>query len=407
MGACAVNETITKRLATLLPRRAGSLVFSHGAGAGIVGGLRESYCGSSRALYEWAVARSMDATWLHASQDLPFAAGATANFKTARGMMRAATAAVSVGGSNCGAPWPLLSDRTWVVQCWHGTPLKCIGAAWPGSDPRDLMIVGRGDFFISSGREYTKRFQRCYPIEDERFWETGNPRNDRLVNAPAAERDALRGHLARAIGFEPSRVALFAPTWREWRSEPRFFPVSDLNLDALRRFLDANDAVLILRSHHREAKAALAQGWHGGRIQVSDALDLPWEVNDWQIASDVLVTDYSSIFFDFLVLDRPIIHTPYDLDEYALMRGFMVDPMEDFAGPTAVSQRELVAALDEAFSDPSAHALRRRELNQIHNPYEDGNSTERVASRLLALTLTPRPAHPRYSECAPAHAVRS
>src|SRR4051794_39269620 len=125
------HERTGQRMASLLPRARGTCVFSHGAGAGVVGGLRESYTGNARAVYEWCLANDVAATWLHASPHVDIALGPAHNFRTVRGAVAAMRAAVSMGGSNNGAPWPLLSDKTWVVQGWHGTPLKAIGRAWP------------------------------------------------------------------------------------------------------------------------------------------------------------------------------------------------------------------------------------------------------------------------------------
>src|SRR4051794_7543108 len=136
---------------------------------------------------------------------------------------------VSMGGSNNGAPWPLLSDRTWVVQGWHGTPLKAIARGWSGHpDLRSVEVVERADFFVSPGAEYTRRMMRCYHISPNQFWELGNPRNDVLVRATAADTKDRQATLRAALGgLQFDRVVMYAPTWREYLEKPTFVPVPD------------------------------------------------------------------------------------------------------------------------------------------------------------------------------------
>jgi CDP-glycerol glycerophosphotransferase len=387
-------ERLSQLLSTRVPRSAGTCVFSHGAGNGVVGGLRESYTGNSRAVYEWCVEQGVKAVWLHASSRISGLAGPALNFRTLPGAVTAMRSVVSMGGNNNGAPWPLISDRTWVIQGWHGTPLKAIGRAWnKHPNPRNIKILERPDFFISAGPEYTKRYMRCYFVKEDQFWETGNPRNDALVGARNTSSDTARrqGALRLQLGMPALRhVLLYAPTWREYISEPTFLNVGGRDLDQLNDFLSSRDAILVLRAHHREAKAAMAATTGFKNIVVSDSLDIAWDVTDWLIASDILITDFSSVFYDYLVLDRPIIHIISDLEEYAAQRGFLTDPYRDFGGPAARNQRELLEQIDQAWTDPESDTLLRKAQNDIHNPFEDGHSTERVGLRIIDLLERPR-----------------
>ena len=385
-------ELVLQRAAGWLPRADGGCVFSHGRGSGVVGGLRESYTGNARAVYEWCVDQGLDAVWLHASSGLDRAKGEAHSFRSARGALACMRARVSMGGSNNGAPFAVLSPSTWAIQGWHGTPLKAIGRAAVGdTDERDARILERADFVLSPGEEFSRRFRRCYHVEPHQFWTLGNPRNDILVradrSATEARQEALRAAL-QPLAFD--RVLLYAPTWRDWLSEPTFLPVPDRDIERLDRYLEERNEVLVLRVHHREAQPALALTASAGRIVVSDALPLPWDVSDWSIAADVLITDYSSIYYDYLLLDRPIVHLVPDLEEYGERRGFLVDPREDAAGPMARTQAELLACLEEASQRPQAHAGLRRRLNELHNPLEDGESTARVGRALMSLLDRPR-----------------
>jgi CDP-glycerol glycerophosphotransferase (TagB/SpsB family) len=141
----------------------------------------------------------------------------------------------------------------------------------------------------------------------------------------------------------------------------------------------------VLRVHHYEAALALSLTAAHERIVVSDSLDLDWDVNQWCIAADVLVTDYSSIYYDYLLLDRPVVHLVPDLAEYGERRGFMVDPLADFGGPAVATQAELLDSLEDALDRPTTEACLRARLNALHNPLEDGSSTQRVGRAVLDL----------------------
>ena len=292
-----------------------------------------------------------------------------------------------MGGANNGAPAHYLSDRTWVVQGWHGTPLKRIGrAAVGGPNLRNARLLERADFYLSPGEEYSRRFAQCYDVRPDQFWLLGNPRNDALVRADEGTTQRLQAQLRRVLApLDFERVVLCAPTWRDWRTEPDFFPVPDRDLGRLDRWLEERNQVLVLRVHHYEAALAMSMTASYARIVVSDALDLDWDVNEWCIAADLLVTDYSSIYYDYLLLDRPVVHLVPDLDEYAEKRGFMVDPLEDFGGPAVATQDALMECVDHGLDRRAEDAARRARLNQLHNPLEDGSSTERVGRALVGL----------------------
>ncbi len=299
-----------------------------------------------------------------------------------------------MGGSNNGAPFAFLTPETWAIQGWHGTPLKAIGRAGAGEvDERDARILERADFVISPGEEFSKRFAQCYHVSPQQFWTLGNPRNDVLVRADAAATHQRQEQLRAALRpLVLDRVLLYAPTWRDWHNEPTFLPVPDRDIQRMNSFLRDRNEVLVLRVHHREAQSALSLTAAAERIIVSDAVGVPWDVADWCIAADVLVTDYSSIYYDYLLLDRPIVHLVPDLDEYAERRGFLVDPVDDAGGPMPRTQSALLDCLENAVDRSADEAALRDSLNKLHNPLEDGQSSARVGRALVSLLARPRSA---------------
>jgi CDP-glycerol glycerophosphotransferase len=263
------------------------------------------------------------------------------------------------------------------VQTHHGTPLKTMGLdqpRFPASlgkfNPERLRRdIAKWDFSVTANRHTTLLWDRQFPIKGETL-ETGYPRNDRLARAGAAETAAARAEL----GIAPDeRVILYAPTHREWHAA--FTPV--LDVDALAEALGENTRVL-LRGHY----------FYGGvgipprSPQVVDVSAHP-SVETLMIASDVLMTDFSSIMFDYAVLDRPLVVYAPDWEVYEAVRGVTFDLSTEHPGTFARSFDELVEAFRSgAVSGPEAAAYRTR-FRERFCSLEDGHAAERVVRRVF------------------------
>jgi CDP-glycerol glycerophosphotransferase len=266
-------------------------------------------------------------------------------------------------------------EGTLHVQTHHGTPLKVMGL-----DLRDSPIVGarmdfeglarrcaRWDFSVSSNRFSSEIWERVYPGGYETL-EVGYPRNDLLANATEADVARVRAEL----GIEPGRTAvLYAPTHREFRSS--YVPVLDVGevADAL-----GEDHVLLVRAHYfYGADRQLTELHRAGRIR--DVAAHP-SVEELCLAADVLLTDYSSIMFDYAVLDRPIvIHAP-DWEAYQALRGVYFDLLAEAPGPVTRTEAEVADALRAGDVAAPARAAFRARFCAL----DDGRAAERVVRRV-------------------------
>jgi CDP-glycerol glycerophosphotransferase (TagB/SpsB family) len=223
-----------------------------------------------------------------------------------------------------------------------------------------MRRVSRWDYSVSANPHTTLVWERVYPFAYETL-ETGYPRNDRLANATDEEAARLRAQL----GIAPDQIAvLYAPTHRDYQIA--YEPV--LDVDAVAAALGPGFVVLD-RTHY----------YYAGRVGrvARDVTDHP-AVEELCIAADVLVTDYSSIMFDYAVLDRPIlIHAP-DWEVYRAMRGTYFDVLTEGPGFVARTQAELVDALRSGADDAGARAAFRERFCSL----EDGHAAERVVSRV-------------------------
>jgi CDP-glycerol glycerophosphotransferase len=271
------------------------------------------------------------------------------------------------------------------LQLWHGTPLKLIGhderaRAYSGARAhlqRMARDVARWDYLVSPSPACTEVFRSAFRFEGE-VWETGYPRNDPLRSPTAGPR---RLEVRRELGIaEDALVVLHAPTWRDDDKDPegRFQQSVLLDHRALARALPPG-ARLLVRLHRNVASRPGSDGF------VQDVSDHP-DVADLYLAADVLVSDYSSVVYDFAVTGKPIILFAPDLDRYRdSVRGFYFD-YEDWApGPVTSTSEELVSLLADLPGLRQAWDARYRAFVQRFCPHEDGHAGERVAQRLLSV----------------------
>ncbi|MFE0515773.1 CDP-glycerol glycerophosphotransferase family protein, partial [Streptomyces sp. NPDC058964] len=267
------------------------------------------------------------------------------------------------------------------LQTHHGTPLKRMGldqmqhpAAAQGMDFAALLArVDKWDYSVSANSHSTRMWERAYPSRYVSL-DHGYPRNDVFYSATAADIRAIRARLGIAPG---ATAVLYAPTHRDYEAgwTPR------LDLAALADRLGEN-TVLLVRGHYFYGGAAspLAGLRRTGRVVDVSQYD---PVEDLSLAADALITDYSSIMFDYANLDRPIVVYADDWETYATTRGVYFDLMSEAPGQVARTQEELAeifvsgAWRDEAAT--KARAVFRRRFCE----YDDGRAAERVVRRVF------------------------
>ncbi|MEU1851908.1 CDP-glycerol glycerophosphotransferase family protein [Streptomyces sp. NPDC019990] len=263
------------------------------------------------------------------------------------------------------------------LQTQHGTPLKKMGAdqatypvvaAATGSIGRLLARVDRWDYNLTSNRHSTEMWERAFPSAHETL-EYGYPRNDVYYTASAEDVARVRKELGVPEG---KKALLYAPTHRDYATGF----ASGLDLA---EFCEAvgDDYVVLLRAHYFYDRG---RGRGGGRI-----IDVTGHRSseDVCLAADALITDYSSIMFDYANLDRPIVVYADDWDVYRELRGVYFDLMRLPPGRIARTPEELAAVFrDGSYADESAAALRAA-FRERFCQFDDGRAAERVVRRVL------------------------
>ncbi|MFE0760754.1 bifunctional glycosyltransferase/CDP-glycerol:glycerophosphate glycerophosphotransferase [Streptomyces smyrnaeus] len=269
------------------------------------------------------------------------------------------------------------------VMTHHGTPLKTMGLdqqPYPAAAQMDfgrlLRRAGRWDVSVTSNPHSAEVWDRVFPCGYEDL-PAGYPRNDRYASATAEEVAAVRARL----GIPHGRIALlYAPTARDYRKG--FVP--HLDLERLSAGL-GEEYVLLVRTHYYYGRDSVLRDLHA-RGLVRDVSRHP-SVEDLCLAADALVTDYSSLMFDYANLDRPlVIHAP-DWESYRDTRGVYFDLLSgrpgETPGPVTRTEDELTAVFRSGtWCGPEARALRRA-FRARFCPWDDGHAAERVVRRVL------------------------
>ncbi|MFD4756136.1 MULTISPECIES: bifunctional glycosyltransferase family 2 protein/CDP-glycerol:glycerophosphate glycerophosphotransferase [unclassified Streptomyces] len=275
------------------------------------------------------------------------------------------------------------------VQTHHGTPLKKMGLDqrdYPvstGMDFTKLMErVDRWDYSLSSNGHSTRIWERVYPSNYTTL-ESGYPRNDVLVNATAADVRAARTELGLAEG---TTAFLYMPTHRDYERD--FRPRVDLARLAARL---GPDTTLLVRGHYfYDAPSELAERGGGRVIDVSAHP----RVETLYLASDALITDYSSAMFDYANLDRPIIVFADDWEIYSAVRGTYFDLRVEPPGAVAFSEEELVDILLSGEWCDAESASERAAFRRRFCEFDDGHAAERVVRRVFLGEQRMRPITP-------------
>ncbi|WP_211238528.1 bifunctional glycosyltransferase/CDP-glycerol:glycerophosphate glycerophosphotransferase [Actinomadura rifamycini] len=281
------------------------------------------------------------------------------------------------------------------LQTQHGTPLKKMGLdqmEYPvGAADMDFKALiercDRWDYLVSSNPLSSEAWERAYPCRYEML-EIGYPRNDRLVRATGKDRVRARADL----GIPEGKTAiLYAPTHRDYQR--RYSPMFDIG-----RVVEqlGDDHVLLLRAHYfyKLKDMAADMGWPEDRV--IDVSKHP-SVEDLSIASDALLTDYSSVMFDYANLGKPIVIYANDWETYRLTRGVNFDLTEFPPGVVARTEAELVDAFVSRSAWGDAAAKNLEAFRARFCPWDDGDAAERAVRRVFLGEKLPAVAAPRES----------
>ena len=227
-----------------------------------------------------------------------------------------------------------------------------------------------------SPNEYTSEIYRSAFAYEGEIIESGYPRNDILYNADSKKIAQLKDSLKLP---EDKKIILYAPTWRddEYYDTASVRFTLELDLNRLKREF-GDEYIVILRLHYFIADNIDLSGLDGFVYDLSKHEDIA----ELYLISDILITDYSSVFFDFANLERPMLFYTYDLDKYEnMLRGFYID-INDVPGPLLMNNDEVVDAIRNIDEINEKYAEKYQEFYNKFCNIDDGNASKRVYERI-------------------------
>ncbi len=275
------------------------------------------------------------------------------------------------------------------VQCWHGTPLKRLGYDLKNTHGvlntdeeiyrRYKLDAKKFKYILSPSKFASEKFISAWNLANtnmqDKVIEEGYPRNDFLYNYTDEDVKEIKSKLNIPMD---KKVILYAPTFRDNQhtSGVGYTYKAQINFDFLQEKL-SKDYVILFRAHYLVANSFDFEKYKGFVYNVSEYDD----INHLYVASDLLITDYSSVFFDYASLKRPIIFYMYDLEEYKDdLRGFYVD-ISELPGEITEKQEELINLIEDTKN--FTYDEKYKKFNEKYNYLDDGRATGRVVEKVF------------------------
>ena len=269
-----------------------------------------------------------------------------------------------------------------IISTWHGTPLKKLGFDMgniylnnPRTKERYILDSVDWDYFISPNSFSTPILKRAFAYEGKML-ETGYPRNDLLYNYDENKIKEIKENLNLP---SDKKIILYAPTWRDDEAydvgKVKF--KLKLELDKLENTI-SEEYIVLVRNHYLITDSDVTD-YKDFAIDVSRYDDIA----ELYLISDVLITDYSSVFFDYANLKRPMLFYMYDIDRYEdELRGFYIDIRNEVPGPILKTTEEVIDALNNLDKIKVQYAEKYDDFYDKYCNLEDGNSSKRIVENV-------------------------
>ena len=279
------------------------------------------------------------------------------------------------------------------LQCWHGTPLKRLGCDLIHYDnklnsvedmkKRYKIEAEKFSYFISPSKYCTEKFTSAWNLKeigkDNIIIEKGYPRNDFLFNYTESNVKEIKEKIL-GENIAHKKIILYAPTYRanQHQSGVGYVYKEEVNFEKMREKL-GDEYIILFRPHYFVANAFDFEKYKGFVYNVSDIDD----INELYIISDILITDYSSVFFDYANLKRPIIFYMYDLEHYRdESNGFYFSVEEELPGKIVKTDDDLIDEIIRVTKE-FKYDEKYKKFNDKFNYLDDGNASKRVVEEVI------------------------
>ena len=283
--------------------------------------------------------------------------------------------------------WVVKREGSVFLQTWHGTPLKKlvfdiedINSASPKYKQQVYKQSRAWDYLKAANGFSSGTFKRCFMF-DNTILETGYPRND-ILHSP--DRDQIAAIIRKRIGIpKDKKIILYAPTWRddEFYGKGKYKFELQINLELMEKEL-GDEYVFLLRTHYFIADHIDLSHISGFAYNVSKYDD----ISELYLISDILITDYSSVFFDYANLKRPMLFYTYDLEKYRdILRGFYIDIEEEVPGPLLFTTEEVIDGIKNIDKISRDYHSKYEKFYDRFCGWEDGQASKKVVESVFKI----------------------
>lgn len=271
------------------------------------------------------------------------------------------------------------------LETWHGTPLKKlvfdmeeVTTASPLYKQQFYTQTRSWDYLVAPNEFSAEIFTHAF-MYDGPMLKTGYPRNDILYRK---DKETLAEEIKKKLKIPvDKRVILYAPTWRddEFYGSGKYKFTLRLELDKMKEHFD-KDTVILLRTHYFVADF-LDVSQYGDFVKNVSKYD---DIAELYLISDVLITDYSSVFFDYANLRRPMLFYTYDLEKYRdVLRGFYIDMEEELPGPLLSTTESVISALENIEEVEKKYKDKYKMFCDKFCDFENGTATKQIVEKVF------------------------
>ena len=261
------------------------------------------------------------------------------------------------------------------IQVWHALgAFKRVGYSRLDIDNKNSLTHRNYTDTIVSSENIVDNYAEAFGIDRNKVHPLGIPRTDMFFNEIKKEKIKEQIYI-KYPKLKEKRVILFAPTFRGQGRKSAHYPEEYINLDEIYKKLDEKDALVLKLHPFIKNKIIIKEEYKDKIIDLTEYKD----INELLLITDVLITDYSSVIFEYSFIENPIIFYVPDLDEYASSRSFYYDYNEYIYGSIAKTKEELIKQIKHP-------TVNKDKIKQFKNKFLnkcDGNSTKRFVEELI------------------------
>lgn len=294
--------------------------------------------------------------------------------------------------SNCKLPVHCAKKNDQIyINTWHGTPLKRLAhdinascdEFYKSKLTKDAMLntydvdTRRYNYLVSPNSFTTQKYQDAFKVSKDIIREYGYPRNDFLVNLTNEQIENLKEKLNLP---KDKKIILYCPTWRDDSFNKKGYTYElQCDFNKWHHYL-SKDYVVIFKPHYSISNKFTNTGLEDF-LYLADAQS---DINELYAVSDMLITDYSSVFFDYSILDRPMLFYMYDLDHYRdNLRGFYLDIENDLPGQVVKYEEQLLKIIVNKLHEFDSVKEKRREFIKKYHSSEQGDASKKIIDNLI------------------------